>query len=207
MPLVSVTAKLDGDKELIARLNTPLDQIMAVRDVVKRFSRIAQTEATQNVSNRQVSFEGNTFVIKRQTGNLARSIQVVEVTPLSATIIATGGGERGEDYAAAVEEGHREFDLKPYLVGKTIPLVVKAGTPGAVMTSRTATTGRSMGGQFVIFRRVSANSNAYFQATDRSWIIPAAKPRPFMGAAGAAVAGPFADAIAEAIKQQVERGP
>lgn len=196
MPLYTVTASGDDEQELIARLKTPLDQITAVREVIRKYARIAQREATANVSGRQVVFEGNSFVIKRQTGNLARSIQVVEVTPLSATIIATGGGERKQDYAAAVELGHKAFDMKPFLMGKTVPLEVSKGTPGAVQVSRVATTGRVMGSKFIIFRRVGPNS--------KGWIIPAQKPRPFMAATAATIAKPFAAAILDAIRSNIE---
>lgn len=194
MPLYTV--KVEGADELIAALRTPLEQISAIRGVVRKFAREAQREATMNVSGRQVSFEGGSFIINRQTGNLARSIQIVDVSALSATIVATGGGERGEDYAAAVETGHKAFDLKPFLMGKTVPLPVTKGTPGAVMVPNVATTGRQMGNKFILFRRVGPNS--------KGWIIPAAPPRPFMAAAAATIAGPFNEAILEALRENIE---
>lgn len=200
MPLISVTAQIKGeaDQDLIARLTTPIEANPAIRKVMQKYARVAQREATQNVSNRQVNFEGSSFVIKRQTGNLARSIQVTEVTALTATIVASGGGDKKEDYAAAVEEGHREFDMKPFLMGKTVPLMVSKGTPGAMAVPQVATTGRVMGNKFIIFRKVGPNS--------KGWIIPAMAARPFMAAAGAAVAEPFGEAVAEAIRVSIEGG-
>lgn len=201
MPLVTVNAEVSGIDEIASRVGTPLDRISAVRKAVAKNTREARRQATINVSNTSVTYEGKTFIIKRQTAKLARSIQVVSITPLSGTVAAMA------EYAGAIEEGHKEIDLKPSLMGKTVPLPVDPNGPisafgkkltpvvakagGIARIEKMSSTGKTSRWTYIAFRRVGPNSHG--------WIIKAAPGRPFMAAAGEQVRPQFVEDVSQAV--------
>lgn len=214
---IIITADIDGVDALLERMGSSPGLTRVISKVVSRYAREAQAEAVRNLSNRAVSYNGEVFIIKRQTGKLARSIRITSMTALSASIQA---GDAEVDYAAAVEHGHKAFDMKPFLRGKLIPIRVKGPTGnrkpamGALpfpvvgnsnkdpMTTRAskvqkfASTGKANGSEYLIFRRVTATSTG--------WIIPPQPPRPFMAAAGAAIQKPFSEGLQKAVKDYWE---
>ena len=172
-------ADLHGFDRLITGLETGLDAIVELRNTVQKYARLGQAQAVQNVSGNVVTYSGGTFVINRQTGKLARSIQIYpdpSGSLLGAVIVA------GANYAAAVENGTTgPVDLKPSLMGKTIPIMVRGGKKArdkaiasgdATAVERHASTGRKMETAAIIFRKVGPKS--------KGWIIPQQPARPFM---------------------------
>jgi len=153
-----------------------------------------------------VTFNGQSFIINRQTGKLARSIQITYPNPLAAVI------EASAEYASDVEKGHGPVDLKQTsLAGKIVPLPVtkmqyqmakaaeKAGfgtVSGLKKISLVASTGKVMGSKFVIFRRVGKTG----------WIIPAQKPRPFMAETAAYIEPLFKSDVERTLVDYYDRG-
>lgn len=190
------------------QLATSLTGIKAVSLAVYKAADELQAQAVQNVSGNQVTFDGNTFVVNRQTGKLARSINVRR-GPLSATVVADA------EYASYVEEGVlHPVDMKQSLMGKTIPIRVsgpkgnRAGLgpishpiygnsnqdpekTSATKVPKLSSSGKKVGNMFVIFRKVTKSS--------KGWIIAPRMPRPFMRAAAAEIEPKFAKAVEDAV--------
>jgi hypothetical protein len=188
---ISVSVSAPGFADLAARLDKGLDAIGAMDKVVEKWAKAAQAQAVRNVSGVQVTFAGGTFVVNRVTGKLAQSIQILpKQTPLTRIVKA------GAEYADAIENGIRSFDMKPGLMGKTIPIRVAAGTPGAKnITLKNFAGGVSTNG-WVIFRTVGPNSTG--------WIYPGKAPRPFMAAAAESIADKFRADVERTYKQFLE---
>lgn len=191
MPLVTITADIDGIDGLINRLGNSAQNMDEVHKTVIKYANEVRRIATTNVSGVPVTFNGKSFVVNRVTGKLARSIQIVDMQALSATIEAMA------EYSGAVEAGHKAIDLKRTMHGKTIPLTIdgrgknaqQLKAMGAKTVQQYATTGRLMGTKTIIFRKVGS----------KGWIIPAALPRPFMAAAGEAISKDFSQEIGDAV--------
>lgn len=184
--------------------------IRALQATINQYGRLMQREAVANASGRVVEFHGQHFSINRITGNLVRNIHLVP-GPLSASVVADA------DYAAAVEAGHPAIDLKKFMAGKIVPLPIGSGVAASAQTfmqalgskaylstdskgkvistvnglrvqNQYASTGKLVGQRAVLFRRVPVDGSG--------WIIPAAKPRPFLAAAAATVQPKFEAAVA-----------
>lgn len=211
-----LSASLDGFDELVTRLDTGLDTIWKLRDVVTEYAYKTQAQSVLNVSGTTVTYSGGTFVVNRQTGKLAQSIQVLSGWAtgghgLAAVVYASA------KYADIIESGvDHPVDMKPYLMGKTIAIKVgKNGNrfiPYPVMSGlgadgspagnshqgrvtarkvpKRASTGKLVGFDYVIFRKVTAQS--------KGWIIPPRPARPFMQAAAEKIEPEFQRAIADA---------
>jgi hypothetical protein len=165
-----------------ARLGSSLDAIADIGRIVEKYAHLAQAQAVQNASGITVSYSSGSFIINRQTGKLVRSIQLMKVLPTYALVKANA------EYADAVEDGHKAIDLKPKLMGKTIPIRLKSGSSmisfgNAKEVERRSSSGEIIGSSLIIFRKVTKHS--------KGWIIPAARGRPFMQAAGESIAKPF----------------
>jgi hypothetical protein len=184
-----------------------------------------QKRATANVQGNMVRYEGGAFHVNVRTGTLRGSINMEwpYMDWLQARVFVNGthssegtmspDGRLGKPvpvskYAAAIEYGHGEIDLKKTMLGKIVPFFASkdsnATGPYAVRGltkekgastyhnvafnnklqalgkanmnfTKHAGKGRSggSGAYFISFRRVGKTG----------WIIPAAKPRPFMRAA------------------------
>lgn len=179
-----------------------LDLLTTISKVVKKYAQMAQKQAVVNVSGGQVMYSGGVFVIHRQTGKLARSIQVSYPSPLSAVVMASA------EYAAALEGGvPYPVDLKPSLMGKTVFIPFKnaqdpkaprdsAGNYMGVSLPKYDSKGNRAGNRFGIFRRVTPNSTG--------WIIPPRPPRPFMRAAAEAVMPGYQKELTEAFRAAIE---
>ena len=192
---LSLDIEVGGLNDLALSMRGGLGVISEMRAVLQKYTYKLQAQAVQNVSGINVTYAGGTFIINRQTGKLARSIQVdpsYGAGGLSSRVYASAS------YASAVENGSPERDLKAVLMGKVIPLPVKgnlkekkaavaAGTASAV--SKFASTGRQTRTEYIAFRRITPNS--------KGWIIPAQPGRPFMAAAAEVIQPAFAHAVAE----------
>jgi hypothetical protein len=140
-----------------------------------------------------VTYHGGTFVVNRVTGKLAQSIQVLaKQTPLVRIVKA------GAEYADAIEDGYKAFDMKPGLRGKVIPIRVAQGTPGAAQVTLKNFAGGVATQGWVIFRTVGPNSTG--------WIHPGAAPRPFMAAAAEAIAPKFRADVEKTFAHYMEEG-
>jgi hypothetical protein len=187
---IQLDVKVTGLEKIVGRMETSLSTIKRVHRVLIKHARMTQQRAVWNVSGNPVTFQGKTFIVNRQTGKLARSIQVVDTRPLSAAV------EASAEYASDVELGTRgPTDLKQTkLAGKVVPLRLSkrigqavAAFGGAKAVQKKATTGRVMGTEYIAFRRVGKTG----------WIIPQRAGRPFMAEAG--------DWIAPQLTQAVEK--
>lgn len=216
-----ITARLEGFDQTIGRLERGLDAIYEMRKVVLDFAYRAQAQAVRNVSGVTVDYSGGSFVINRQTGKLAQSIQVlpgVGGSVLSAVVRATA------KYADYVEGGvDHPIDMKKYLPkNKAIPIKVHgpngnrfipfpvmtgliAGEPagnshqGRVLARKVpkkSSTGKLVGFNYVIFRRVTPQS--------KGWIIPPRPARPFMQAAAEKIEPDFQRSLAETYAKFLE---
>lgn len=200
------------------RLTSNLDLVGAVARIVKKHANRAQAQAILNVSGVLVQYSGGVFTIARQSGKLAQSIQIQRVTYTSALIRATA------KYADAIEGGvEHPVDLKPYLMGKTIPIKLKGqngnkyvtypvmtglldGSPagnshqgptaGIKKVARKASTGALTGHDYIIFRKVTPRS--------KGWIIPPRPKRPFMEAAAEKIEPDFSKEVADTLQRYVE---
>lgn len=197
-----------GLESLETSIKQGLDVEQALKGVVKEYTRKTQALMVQNVSGTRVTYSGGNFVINRQTGKLARSIQIFELNPLAGSVKATA------EYAGFVEGGHGAIDLKQTMQGKIVPLPVDitsakamqrmqaqqakgiagVSASGLKVTKITASTGRFMGSRAVVFRRVGKTG----------WIIPAQAPRPFGQAAAEAIEQPFADAVRKRMEEMLQ---
>ena len=114
------------------------------------------------------------------------------------------------DYAMAIEKGHGPIDLKKTMTGKTVPFFAArsanaVGPYAATGLKQTGVAGQfrsathdaklmAKGKQPMTFTRVRTKTggSSYFIAFRKvgreGWIIPAARPRPFLRAAGETVA-------------------
>jgi len=201
--------KLKGADELAERLSISATAIRELQAIVRKYTRLAQKTAVQNVSGGIVTFSKGSFTIQRRTGKLARSIQASFPNPFSGLVEATA------EYAADVEQGTRgPVDMKPFLMGKTVPLPVagaigraanrwskaNGGSPtGLTKITKVSSTGKVSGSQFIAFRKVTANS--------KGWIIPQRPPRPFMEAAAEKIEPLFRDEIETAWTRFIENNP
>ena len=197
--VADLSLEVDGLNDIVTSMATGLDAIVAMRKCVERASIEIQAQAVRNVSGITVEYSGGTFIINRQTGKLVRSIQILPDFGggvLSSLVVA------GANYAAAVEFGTQERDLKELLMGKVIPFQVKGtakekkeavadGTATAV--NKYASTGKKNRVEYIAFRKIGPNS--------KGWIIPAQPARPFMQAAAEVVLPKFRDAVAETLAQ------
>lgn len=202
---LSVQAEIAGLEKIDTTFMQGLETIVELQRTVRTFAHKLQAQAVANVSGIAVTYSGGTFVINRQTGKLARSIQVVPgggsgngSGRLTASVVASAS------YASAVEGGSQARDMKPYLMGKTIPLPFKGSSRmnDAVVTfglgketQRKSSTGRKAGKSTTVFVKVGPQS--------RGWIIPAQPARPFMQAAGETIMPEFQAAIAEAFARHL----
>lgn len=232
-----------------ARLNLDPGQLQhlgwAIRDTAAR----AQMRAVRNVSGYPVMYDGKVFRVVVRTGALkgAMEMEWPYQSVLQARVYVNGSHtaqpiQMGDgivkprpvaDYAAAIEFGHEEIDLKKYMQGKVVPFfasrsssstgpfaargltpvagpgdlwenkslnarlahpLLGGGRKGAMLFQRRASKaydgGKKGGGAYYIsFRRVGKTG----------WIIPAARPRPFMRAA---TTGPTAQRDARQFTRQ-----
>jgi hypothetical protein len=175
---------LIGADKLAERLSVSATSIRDLQAIVRKYTVAAQKMAVQNVSGGVVTYSKGTFTIQRMTGKLARSIQASYPNAFSGVVTA------GAEYAADVEQGTRgPVDMKPFLMGKTVPLPVagaiaraatrwskaNGGSPtGFTRVQKIASTGKLMGSAYIAFRKVGPNS--------KGWIIPQQPARPFMQA-------------------------
>lgn len=218
---VSINVDVSGFTDIMDRLQTSLSTIDAIAFELRRHGRLAQRRAVANVSGVVRMFNGRSFVVNRQTGKLARSIQVTSPNPLAVTIEASAA------YASDVELGTRgPVDLKKTkLAGKIIPMPLSRSQGAAIKSAKgslktilvgrfnqkststsgykenkkSAKTGKPMGSQYILFRRVPSRGGS-------GWIIPQRPPRPFMEEAGAYVAPLLKDAVEAAYKSFLEEG-
>lgn len=103
-------------------------------------------------------------------------------------------------YAAAIEYGHGPIDLKKYMLGKTIPFfgARAQNARGPYTETGLASIGNGLyisknpsgkrpGKQLVYKRKPTRTGSSYYIAFRKvgreGWVIPEAKPRPFMHAA------------------------
>lgn len=214
---------------LVARARFPMSSPAAVRhlgDAVRAYGAMVQARAVRNVSGYPVSFEGGYFVVRVQTGALKGSIELewpYGATVFQARVYVNGahfaapaqGGfltkpRSVSEYAAAIEQGHEEIDLKKTMMGKTVPFFaaerkdprgpftaggLKPVTPGErgygsswqsqVLNSKLAAKGKDP--MHFTKKGGKGSGSTYFIAFRRvgktGWIIPKAEPRPFMRAA------------------------
>jgi hypothetical protein len=187
-----------------------------VRDAAEKIRQ----RAVRNVSGYPVNYAGGAFVVKVVTGALKGAMETEWPYRdlLAARIFVNGahtsttniGGYPGKPvpvsrYAAAIEHGHGEIDLKKTMMGKTIPFFgaraqgaqgpysatgLKAVPLGAGVFSSTRLNRKlaAKGKRPMYFnRKRTASGGSYFlsfrKVGKKGWIIPAAKPRPFMAAA------------------------
>jgi hypothetical protein len=215
LPVV-VIADVSGFDGLMRKLSTSLTTINALQQVLRRNGTRLQQRAVHNVSGNVVSYKGRTWVVNRQTGKLARSIQQMSPAPLSVAVVASA------EYASDVIEGTRgPIDLKRFLAGKIIPLPLsnaqgKAVNKGGIKTlfvgrfsntqtaasgikknTMTSSGGKSMGSKYVMFRRVP-------KVGGKGWIIPQRPPRPFLQEAADYVAPMLAEDVENAFKAFLE---
>lgn len=180
-----------------------------VRDAAEKIRQ----RAVRNVSGYPVSYTGGSFVVKVVTGALKGAIETEwpYQDMLSARIFVNGahtsttnvGGYPGKPvpvsrYAGAIERGHGEIDLKKTMMGKTVPFFgarsQSATGPyterGLVAIGKKSYISKVPGKKktlLVYTRKRTASGGSYFisfrKVGKKGWIIPAAKPRPFMAAA------------------------
>lgn len=189
---------------------------------VRRWGALLQARAVHNVSGFPVVYDGRAFVVRTRTGTLKGAIELqwpygsaqqarVFVNGAHTSVVSEGGRSRAtpvSKYAAAIEHGHPEIDLKQFMQGKIVPFfgarAAAAQGPYAA-TGLVKAPGEKIWGEYwrsqafdaklqakgklpVWFRKKgSKQSGVYFIAFRRvgkeGWIIPEAAPRPFMAAA------------------------
>jgi hypothetical protein len=205
-----------------AKVAMSLTGIKALSDVVYKSADELQALAVENASGKQVTYDGRTFTIARRSGDLVRSIHV-DRKPLAASVIAN------EEYASYVEEGVlHPVDMKPFLIGKIIPIrvagpkgnrvgqgpipyPVQGGYAGGKVQGNSnqdpATTQAKIAPKISTTGKKVGNYYLIFRRvskTSRGWIIPPRLPRPFMAAAGAEIEPKFTDAIEAAVLEHFE---
>lgn len=215
---------------LVARTGMPLHDPAIVRELgagIRAWGALLQARAVRNVTGYPVIYDGQVFRVRVQTGALRGSIELQWPygTTLAARVFVNGthtatsqhGGQvrtrSVADYAAAIEEGHDEIDLKKFMKGKTVPFFAartKAARGPYAAVGLKPLSDRSQGlgsywhseqlnarlqakgkGPMHFQKRGGTNayqgSSSYFLTFRRvgseGWIIPAALPRPFMRAA------------------------
>jgi hypothetical protein len=192
---------LDHEMAPIFDMGEGLEAVRDLKGVLRTNTQRIYDQALQNVSGIEVQYSGGTFVINRVSGHLAQSLEMVENwqgKPLAMAVNAAA------NYASDVEHGAPAHDMKPYLMGKTI--AIRLDPAGGYRTNRPmpldvqkrplfGSTGRKVGSEMVIFRRVGPNS--------KGWIIPAQKPRPFMQAAVEKVRPMLEDDVRRALSKYV----
>ena len=214
-PIV-LNATVEGLDDIVQRLDAGLLTIAAFSQVVKQHAYMAQAQAVVNVSGVQVTWSGGFFTVNRGvSGKLAQSITVLQPNALSAIVKANA------KYANAIEGGvDHPIDMKPYLLGKTIPIRTRG--MGDAHLAQTSVQGPALwamrvegpvrGGvkrmvkknskgkvskvEFIAFRRVTAVS--------KGWILPVRPARPFMLAAAEKIEPLFGAAVAEVYRKHVE---
>lgn len=194
---------------------------LAVRDSLE----VIRKRAVRNVSGYPVSYDGGFFRIRVQTGALKGALEAewpyggvlqgrVFVNGAHTSVSSIGGFYSKpvpvSQYAAAIENGHGEIDLKKTMEGKTVPFFgARAknaqGPYAATGLTRTPLTtywreplysstrlNRKLaqkGKRPMYFERrpTRGGGGSYFisyrKVGKEGWIIPAAKPRPFLDAA------------------------
>jgi hypothetical protein len=210
----------------IGRNNRMLGE--GVRDGAERI----RTRAVRNVSGYPVTYTGGAFRVQVKSGALKGALETEWPygDSLTARVFVNGahtslsntGGYIGRPvpvsrYAAAIEHGHGEIDLKKTMLGKTVPFFgaraqnaqgayaatglrktdfftfsgdgIKIGS-GYQSESLNAKLAAKRKGPMVFDRKRTASGSSYFIAFRKvgktGWIIPEAKPRPFMAAAAKA---------------------
>lgn len=200
-----------------------------VRDGAERI----RTRAVRNVSGYPVTYTGGAFRVQVKTGALKGAMETEWPygDAMTARVFVNGahtsmsntGGYVGRPvpvskYAAAVEHGHKEIDLKKTMLGKTIPFFGAraqnaAGAYAATGLRKTGYLTEDSDGVLVqrssyrsetlneklrakskqpmnFARKRTASGGSYFisfrKVGKQGWIIPEAKPRPFMAAAAQA---------------------
>ena len=187
-----------------------------VRDSAEKIRQ----RAVRNVSGYPVSYTGGAFVVRVQTGALKGSIETewpygdewaarVFVNGAHTSVSNVGGYISKpvpvSSYAAAIEFGHKEIDLKKTMMGKTVPFfgARAQGAKGPYTETGLVSLGKNSfisknpdGKQrrpLVYSRKRTKSGSSYFIAFrkvgKKGWIIPEAKPRPFMAAAAQASRG------------------
>lgn len=205
----------------------------ALAQGIRQWGVLVQARAVRNVTGFPVVYDGQVFRVMVRTGTLRGAIELQWPYngPYQARVFVNGtvmnpGTQPGQGqnrprsvaaYALAIEEGHKEIDLKKTMLGKTVPFF---GVRAAKSTGPYAGTGlkpvaegsQSYGSAWrseTLDRKLAAKGkgpmvftkmggNAAYQGAKRGastyfisfrkvgkegWIIPAAKPRPFMRAA------------------------
>jgi len=174
---IEVSANLQGISDITRGLGEGFEYLAETKAAIRKFAYLAMARATQNVSGGVVTYKGGNFTINRRTGKLARSFRVLFPNALGAIIINEA------NYASYLNDGTRAHDMKPHLIGKTVPLRVgKLG--GGVKRQLKSSTGRKGRSEYISFRKVTSSS--------KGWIIPAQEARPFMDEAGVYIEPLFA---------------
>lgn len=212
----------------------------AMSNAIRKWGELVRARAVRNVTGYPVIYDGGVFRVMVRTGTLRGSIELQwpYEGPYTARIFVNGThmnpgsvpgvigrGRPVSEYAAAIEFGHGEIDLKKTMLGKTVPFF---GARGAKARGPYAATGltpvehgredygtrwqsetlnrklQARGKGPMTFEKKGGNpaytgakrgASTYFisfrKVGREGWVIPAAKPRPFMRAAleGTADAG------------------
>ena len=222
-------------KALIARTRGPFggpEVQGALQNAIRKWGMLVQARAVRNVTGYPVVYSGGVFRVMVRTGTLRGSIELQwpYEGPYAARVYVNGahmnpGGHPGvytkpvpvADYAAAIEFGHGEIDLKKTMLGKTVPFFAArsarargpyAATGLAPVDARSTDYGsrwqseahnrklQARGKGPMTFEKKGGNpaytgakrgASTYFIAFRKvgpeGWVIPEAKPRPFMRAA------------------------
>jgi hypothetical protein len=222
-------------RALIARTRGPFggpEVQRALGEGIRKWGALVQARAVRNVTGFPVVYEGGVFRVMVRTGTLRGAIELQwpYEGPYTARVYVNGahmnpGGQPGiytrpvpvSEYAAAIEFGHGEIDLKKTMKGKTVPFFaarsarargpyaatglkpVIAGQEDYGSRWRSETHDRKLqarGKGPMAFEKKGGNAaytgakrgaSTYFIAFrkvgNEGWIIPEAKPRPFMRAA------------------------
>lgn len=222
-------------KALIARTRGPFggpEVQTALAQSIRQWGALVQARAVRNVTGYPVVYSGGVFRVMVRTGTLRGSIELQwpYEGPFTARVFVNGahmnpGGLPGiyakpipvAEYAAAIEFGHGEIDLKKTMRGKTVPFFAArsqaargpyAATGLAPVDQRDQGYGsrwqsethnrklQARGKGPMTFEKKGGNpayqgakrgASTYFIAFrkvgDEGWVIPEAKPRPFMRAA------------------------
>jgi hypothetical protein len=211
-----------------AKLNLSAAQLSELGTAIRDSGARVQARAVRNVSGYPVQYDGKVFRVVVRTGTLKGAIdmQWPYQSPLQARVYVNGthtaqpiqmGGQLlrprpVSTYAASIEYGHEEIDLKRFMQGKTVPFfasrsanstgpfaargLTPAAGPGDLWESTTLNAKLLRGGKkhMVFQRRVAAAYDgakkgagtyyiAFRKVGKKGWIIPAARARPFMRAA------------------------
>lgn len=204
-----------GEVRVLLGGHAQLANSRALGEGVRDGAEKIRQRAVRNVSGFPVSYTGGAFVVRVKTGALKGAIETEWPygNQLTARIFVNGthtstsstGGYPSKPvpvsrYAGAIERGHKEIDLKKTMLGKTVPFfgarAMNAKGPytetGLVSVGKSQFISRTPDARrkpLIYSRRRTASGGSYFIAFrkvgKKGWIIPAAKPRPFMAAAGA----------------------